>query len=100
MTASAELSPKGFVPAPFTVKLTGSGGAYQGTTTAQVTRCGSVNVKNTITMNVAPKSGATSNGGWSAWTGTMQVSSPYIQPDSTHYCPAQSWSFALSGTHS
>jgi len=63
MSASAEFSPKGFAPRPFTVKLQGSGNSYKGTTTAQITHCGSANVKNTITLNITPNRGAVSNGG-------------------------------------
>jgi hypothetical protein len=100
MSASAEFAPKGFAPKPFTVKLTGSGGSYQGTATAQITHCGSANVKNTITLHLTANKGAVSNGGWTAWAGKWVLSAPYIQPDSTHYCPSQSWTFTVTGTHS
>jgi hypothetical protein len=97
MTVSAEFAPAGFAPKPFKVKLTGNG-SYSGTTSAQVTHCGSVNVHNTITLNLSPR--GTSNGGWTAWTGTWVLSAPYIQPDATHFCPSQSWHFNVTGTHS
>jgi hypothetical protein len=97
MTVSAEFAPQGFAPKPFKVKLTGNG-SYSGTTTAQVTHCGSVNVHNTITLNLSPR--GTSNGGWTAWAGSWVLSAPYIQPDATHFCPSQSWQFNVTGTHS
>jgi hypothetical protein len=99
MSTSAEFAPKGFSPEPFTVKLTGSGNSYHGSTTAKITRCGSVNVTNSITLSVTAKQGAVSNGGWTAWSGTMTLSAPYIQPDSTHFCSAESWTFAVTGSH-
>jgi hypothetical protein len=100
MSASAEFAPKGFVPKPFTVNLTGSGNSYKGSATAQITHCGSANVKNTITLNITPDKGAVSNGGWTSWSGTWVLSAPYIQPNSTQFCPSQSWTFAVTGTHS
>jgi hypothetical protein len=38
------------------------------------------------------------DGAWHAWAGTMRVSSPYTVAGS-EYCPAQSWTFAVSGTN-
>jgi hypothetical protein len=100
LSASAEFAPKGFSPEPFTVKLTGSGNHYQGSTSAKITRCGSVDLTNSISLSITPKAGAVSNGGWTAWSGTLVLGAPYIQPDSTHFCSAESWTFAVTGTHS
>jgi hypothetical protein len=100
LSTSAEFAPKGFSPEPFTLKLKGGGNSYHGSTTAKITRCGSADVTNSITLTISAKSGAVSNGGWTAWSGTMTLSAPYFQPDSTHFCSAESWTFAVTGAHS
>jgi hypothetical protein len=98
MKDSAEFAPPNLGNATFTVNLSPSGGGYSGSTTAKLTSCNGTSVTNTITLNIAANSGAVSHGGWTAWNGTMTVSSPYIQVNSTYYCPQQSWQFSLSGT--
>jgi hypothetical protein len=100
MSTSAEFAPAGFSPEPFTLKLTGGGNSYSGSTKAKITRCGSVDVTNTVNLSITAKNGAVSNGGWTAWSGTLTLSAPYFQPDSTHFCGAESWTFAVTGTHS
>jgi hypothetical protein len=96
LTADAELAAPGFAPKPFTLTLNSSGGTYTGSTNAQVSMCSSSKVTNTITLSLAAK-GAVTNGAWNAWKGTMKVSSPYTTVGN-EYCPAQSWSFAVTGT--
>jgi hypothetical protein len=96
LTADAELAAPGFAPKPFTLTLNSSGGTYTGSTNAQVSMCSSSKVTNTITLSIAAK-GAVTNGAWNAWKGTMKVSSPYTTVGN-EYCPAQSWSFAVTGT--
>jgi hypothetical protein len=100
MTDSGEFAPPNLATKTFTVTLSPSGGGYSGTTTAKVTTCGSTNVTNTITVNIAANSGGVAHGSWNAWHGTMQLSSPYLVVSSTNYCPAQSWTFNLSGSGS
>jgi fibronectin type III domain protein len=97
MTADADLAAPGFAISGFTVGLRDSGGKYTGTTTAQVSKCSTVNDTNTITLTIAHK-GSVNNGAWTAWTGTMTVSAPYTAVGD-EFCPAQSWTFAVSGTH-
>jgi hypothetical protein len=96
LTADAELAAPGFAPKPFTLTLNSSGGTYTGSTNAQVSMCSSTKVTNTITLSIAAK-GAVTNGAWNAWKGTMKVSSPYTTVGN-EFCPAQSWSFAVTGT--
>lgn len=100
MIDSAEFAPPSLGNRTFTVKLSPSGGGYSGSTTAKLTSCNGTGVNNTITVSIAANSGGVSHGGWTAWHGTMQVSSPYVQANSTYYCPQQSWQFNLSGTGS
>ncbi len=78
------------------VSLHDSGGTYSGSTIAAGSRCGSVETMDTITLSVAAK-GATSDGAWKAWTGTMTLSAPYT-PDGDEYCPAQGWTYSLTGS--
>ena len=99
LTTDAEFAAPGFTAHPFTMTLTGSGSGYAGTTKADVTKCASINVKNTVTLRIAPDKGAVDNGGWSAWSGTLVLSSPYVMATGTTYCPAQSWDFSVTGTH-
>jgi hypothetical protein len=99
LTTDAEFAAPGFTAQPFTIALTSSGSGYAGTTKADVSKCGSVNANNTITLHITPNQGAVSNGAWSSWSGTMVLSSPYIMASSTTSCAAQSWDFAVTGTH-
>jgi len=99
LTTDAEFSAPGFTAQPFTMTLTSSGSGYAGTTKADVSKCGSVNAQNTVTLHITPNQGAVSNGAWSAWSGTMVLSSPYVMATSTTFCAAQSWDFAVTGTH-
>jgi chitodextrinase len=99
LTADAELAAPGFIPHSFTLTLTSSGAGYAGSTQADVTKCGSVSVKNTITLHITANKGAVDNGGWNAWTGSMVLSSPYVMNTSSTYCPSQSWNFSVTGTH-
>lgn len=98
LKADAEFAPPDYGAQPFTVNLTSSGAAYTGTTRADITKCGSVNVHNTVTVRIAAKKGAVDNGAWKSWAGSMLLSSPYVDAGDGTYCPAQSWNFSLSGT--
>jgi len=97
LTTDGDFGPPGFKAVPFTVKLTGTGNAYVGSTTAPITMCGSVNVKNTITVRIAASSGGVDNGAWNSWGGTMQLGSPYTT-SGNEFCSPQSWTFSLTGT--
>jgi Fibronectin type III domain len=99
LTADAEFAAPGFGAQPFTVTLTRSGSGYAGSTKADITKCGSIDVKNTITLRIHANRGAVRNGGWNAWHGTMVLSSPYVMASSTTFCPVQAWDFSLTGTH-
>ena len=99
LTADAEFAAPGFTAQPFTMTMRGSGSGYSGSATADITKCGSINVKNTVTLSINANKGAVQNGGWNAWSGTMVLSSPYVTATSTTFCPAQSWKFSVTGTH-
>lgn len=99
LSTNAEFAAPGFAAQPFTMKLTSSGGGYAGSTKADITKCGSVNVHNTVTLHITANKGAVQNGGWNAWSGTMVLSSPYVMASSSTFCSAQSWTFAVTGTH-
>jgi hypothetical protein len=96
LTADAELAAPGFAAKQFTLKLHGSGAGYSGSAKARISACGTVDVTNMVTLSISPK-GPVTNGGWGAWTGTMQVSSPYTTVGD-EFCPTQSWSFSIKGT--
>jgi Fibronectin type III domain len=99
LTTNAEFAAPGFASQPFTMILTGSGSGYAGSAHADVTKCGSINVHNTVTLHITPDKGAVTNGGWNSWSGTMVLSSPYVMASSTTFCPVQSWNFGVTGTH-
>ncbi len=98
LKADAEFGPPDYGAQPFTVNLTRSGAAYAGSAKADITKCGSVDVHNTVTVRIDAKKGAVDNGAWKSWAGTMLLSSPYVDAGDGTYCPAQSWNFSLSGT--
>jgi hypothetical protein len=95
MTVHADLAAPGFSVKEFTVLMHGSGSHYSGTAKAQISSCVNVDVTNTITLNLAANNGGIRNGGWTAWTGAMDVSSPYTVTGD-EYCPTQSWSFGVT----
>jgi hypothetical protein len=98
LTTDAEFAAPGFTAHPFTMTLTSSGSGYAGTTKAEVSKCGSINVKNTVTLRITPDKGAVSYGAWNAWSGTLVLTSPYVMASSTAFCPVQSWDFTVTGT--
>jgi Fibronectin type III domain len=100
LTADAEFAPPGLTPQPFTVTLNGSGSRYSGTTKAEITQCQSINVHNTVSLTISPDHGGVTNGGWTSWTGTMVLTSPYVTASGGYFCPSQNWNFAITGTHS
>ncbi|MGH3171333.1 MAG: fibronectin type III domain-containing protein [Trebonia sp.] len=89
------LDPPDYQPKSFGMTMSRSGGGYAGRTTAQITECGSVQVRNNVILNVT--GGQVTNGAWSSWTGTMVITSPYATANSTSYCPSQSWRFSVAG---
>lgn len=99
LTTDAEFAAPGFTTHPFTMTLTSTGSGYAGTTKAEVSKCGSINVKNTVTLRITPNKGAVDNGAWNAWNGTLVLTSPYVTASSTTFCPVQSWDFAVTGTN-
>jgi hypothetical protein len=99
LATHAEFAAPGFAAQPFTMTLSSSGSGYAGSAKADITKCGSINVKNTVTLSITPDKGAVQNGGWNAWSGTMVLNSPYVTASSTTFCPVQSWRFAVTGTH-
>jgi hypothetical protein len=97
LTTDAEFAPPSFKVHTFTVNLTGTGNVYTGSTRAYISTCGSVNVKDTVTLRLAADSGGVNNGAWNSWAGTMELSSPYVT-SGNEFCSPQSWTFSLTGT--
>ena len=98
LKTNGEWAPPNLTTVPFTVNLTSSGAWYVGSTTAYISKCGSVNERNTVTLRITADNGAVNKGAWSAWHGTWVVSSPYTTVGGG-YCPTQSWTFSLTGTY-
>jgi Fibronectin type III domain len=85
---------------PFPITLNRSGAGYSGSATAQVSGCeisssDVVMETNSITLSLTPVNGKVVNGAWTAWTGTMVMSAPYI-PEGSEYCPSGTWTFAVT----
>jgi hypothetical protein len=84
---------------PFPVTLDPSGAGYSGTAEAQVTGCKTaqqvIPETDTITLSLTPVKGKVDNGAWTAWTGTMVMSAPYLN-EGSGYCPSGSWTFAVT----
>jgi len=97
LTADGEFAPPGFTVHQFTVNLTGTGNVYTGSTRTAISTCGSVNVKDTVTLRIAANSGGVDSGAWSSWGGTMELNSPYVT-SGNEFCSPQSWTFSLTGT--
>ena len=97
LKTDGDFAPPGFKVESFTLTLTATGNAYAGSTTASITMCGSVNVKNTVTVRIAANSGGVDNGAWNSWGGTMELSSPYVSTGN-QFCSPQSWQFSLTAT--
>jgi hypothetical protein len=98
LTTDADFAAPGFDAQRFTMTLTRSGSGYAGSTRADITKCGSVDVRNTVTLRISANRGAVQNGGWNAWSGTMVLSSPYVMASSTTFCPMHAWDFSVTGT--
>lgn len=86
-------------PHPFTVTLTRAGAVYRGTARAHISRCGSVDVRDTIRVRITIKNAGVEGRAWTAlsWAGTMVKSIPYTPVGANGYCPAQSTREAISG---
>jgi hypothetical protein len=97
LKTDGDFAPPGFKAESFTLNLTPTGNAYTGSTTASITTCGSVNVKNTVTVRIAANSGGVNNGAWNSWGGTLELSSPYVSTGN-QFCSPQSWQFSLTAT--
>lgn len=98
LVVNGEWAPPSLKVVPFTVNLTSSGASYAGSNTAYITKCGSVSVKNTVSLRLTADSGGVENGAWNTWHGSWVVSSPYTTENASTYCPSQSWTFSLTGT--
>lgn len=99
LKTNGEWAPPNLTTEPFTVNLTSSGAWYVGSGTGYFTKCGSINTRNTLTLRITPDNGAVNKGAWNSWHGTWVVSSPYTTESGGSYCPAQSWTFSLTGTY-
>ncbi len=101
ITTTISVGPSGtFANASLPVTLHGSGTGYSGTATAKITGCetgtGVIPYTNTITLALTPTKGKVRNGAWTAWTGTMTMTAPYMDEGGGYYCPSANWTFAVS----
>ena len=99
MSVTVDIGPSDESDSTAPVPLQHSGSGYSGTTTAKLTGCKApqsvVMETDTITLTMTPTKGAVHNGAWTAWTGTMVLSAPYLSLDNG-YCPAATWTFAVT----
>jgi hypothetical protein len=96
VTLKGSVGGPGYKDVPFTVTLKRSGNVYTGSTKAKVTVCRTVRSLDTLTLRLTGTSDPVT-GLWSAWKGTFVLGSPYTNAGDGYYCPAQSWTFALTG---
>jgi chitodextrinase len=97
-----------FASHPFTVTVSPSNGTYKGSTKVHVSHCqglnGTVDVKNTIRLNLSVTKAALESNIWSvtSWKGTLTVASPYTAAGSSgnlrSYCPASSVTTSVTAT--
>lgn len=93
---------------PFTVTISPSNGTYKGSTTVHISHCqglsGTVDVKNTIRLNLTVNKAALTSNIWTvtSWKGTLTMASPYTTAGSSgnlrSYCPASSMTTSVTGT--
>lgn len=101
ITTTISVGPSGtFENASLPVKLHSSGSGYSGTATAKVVGCetptGVILYTSTITLALTPVKGKVRNGAWTAWTGTMTMTAPYMDEGGGYYCPSATWTFAVA----
>lgn len=101
MKMMISIGPSGtYQDASFPVTLRGSITGYSGTTTAKVTGCKTstsvIPYTNVITLALTPSEGKVRNGAWTAWTGTMTMTAPYMDAGNGYYCPSGTWTFAVT----
>lgn len=99
MSVTVGIGPSDKSDSTVPVPLRHSGSGYSGTATAKLTGCKTpqsvVMETDTVTLTMRPAKGAVHNGAWTAWTGTMVLSAPYLSLDNG-YCPAGTWTFAVT----
>lgn len=63
--------------APFTAKLTPSGGSYVGSAShVQFSHCDGQDSYVTVELNLKPNDGGVTGGDWNSWHGTMTLTTP------------------------
>jgi len=99
MSVTVTIGPSDKSVSTVPVPLRRSGSGYSGTATAKLTGCKApqsvIMESDTITLTLAPAQGAVDNGAWTAWTGTMTMSAPYLAVGDG-YCPSATWTFAVT----
>ena len=97
-----------FASHPFSLKVTPTNGTYKGSTVVHISHCkglnGTVDIKNTLRLNLTVNKAALRSDIWSAtaWKGTLTLSSPYTSGGSSgtlrSYCPASSLTTSVTGS--
>jgi hypothetical protein len=99
MSVTVDVGPSDQSDSTAPIPLRHSGAGYSGTAEAKLTGCRTpqsvIMETDTITLTLAPAKGAVDNGAWTAWTGTMVMSAPYLTMDNG-YCPSATWTFAVT----
>jgi hypothetical protein len=88
---------KGYAPAAYFIKLTGSSGGYSGVGHFKETACQGVLMSDTFTLTMTPARGRAASGAWRAWTATLRVDAPSGY-EKGQYCSPGTWKFTATGT--
>ncbi len=96
---AGDITPPNFKPGTFNVRLTRRGAVYTGATTARLTKCGDIDVTDTVTFRIVVKSAGTEGKEWLAktWTGTIRVDSPFTNAGGGFFCPGSLIDVNLAG---
>jgi hypothetical protein len=84
---------------PVTLHASAPASSVTGTGSVKLSRCSSIADNDTVTVSIRPAKGATLsavNGGWTQWTGTVDVTAPYTSTGGG-YCPRQTWHYSVTG---
>jgi len=89
-----------FATVPVMLHASASASSVAGKATVQLTHCSSITSNDTVIVSIRPAKGASLsavNGGWTQWTGTVDVTAPYAQVSGGYYCPRQTWHYSVTG---
>jgi hypothetical protein len=85
LTGSFSIKPD---PVVFQMTLTRHGATYSGQTTADLSRCGRITVKNAVRVTLTVEAAAGPDWDATRWTGTIESRAPYTKAGGNFYCPA------------